>query len=37
LPEREIDCGLFLALSVIFTLPLFDPFVVGVKVTLIAQ
>ena len=37
LPEREMDCGLFLALSVIFKLPDFEPRDVGVKVTLIAQ
>ena len=30
-------CGLFRVLSVIFTLPLFCPRVVGVNVTLIAQ
>ena len=32
-----MDCGLFFALSVIFSVPVFEPFVVGVKVTLMVH
>jgi hypothetical protein len=36
-PERETDCGLFVALSVIVTLPLLGPRTEGVKTMLIVH